>query len=98
MHTLQVHYGQKHVLVKNISITYYTGSFSFDCKPPCLIYGTRHEIKGIELMTSRKVSGLTSLSLVTGIDADVATKVIYWSDNKEKVIKRTNVVNALTMS
>lgn len=60
------------------------------------MYGSLHEINGIELMTSRKVPGMTSLSHVTPIDVDMATRTVYWSDKTKHVINRTNLVNGVS--
>jgi len=73
-----------------------TGSFIFNCKPPCLVYATLHEINGIELVSSRKVPVLTSLPHVTPVDVDVTTRTLYWSDKIGHVINRTILASGAT--
>ena len=64
-----------------------------NCSEPCLIYSATSQINAIELTTSRVVHLASNLSRAVALDAHISEKMIYWSDIKQRVIKRMNLTS-----
>ncbi|EDO36921.1 predicted protein [Nematostella vectensis] len=95
----------KEVTTEN-SQSFKRAELAFPCRPPCLIYSTDTDIRGLELLTpsgitARHAIGLSRRGPVVGfqgqkkiraLDVHVEKMLVFWSDVGDKVIKRGNLI------